>query len=96
MSIILTARFEVQADKLAICEQAIREFVEYEPDTLQYTSVQEKDIPTQFLHYSIFRDEQARENHSNSDAVDRFTAALYPNLVEPVRFTEHGLFATTV
>ena len=99
MSIYMTARFEAQKDKLAICEEAIREFVEYiranEPDTLLYTSLQDKGHPTHFIHYFIFRDEKAREIHSNSKAVNRFTNILYPNLVAPVEFTECQLLTTT-
>jgi len=99
MPIVMTARFEVMQDKLEICERVIREFVDYvhanEPDTLLYTSVQETDKPTGFLHYFMFRDEQAREIHSSSAAVDKFTAALYPNLIEPVKFTEYTVLATT-
>jgi quinol monooxygenase YgiN len=99
MSIHMTARFEVQQDKLAICEETIREFVEYvranEPDTLLYTSLQDKENPTRFLHYFIFRDEAAREVHSSSEGVDRFTSVLYPNLVAPVEFTEYESFAST-
>jgi quinol monooxygenase YgiN len=99
MPVIMTARFEVQAEQRAVCEQAIREFVHYvhtnEPDTLLYTSVQEAENPNRFLHYFIFKDEAARDRHAGSAAVDRFTGALYPSLVEPVEFTEYNLFATT-
>jgi len=95
-----TAYFFVRDDALEVCRKAIREFVEYvrvnEPDTLLYTSLQEKENPNHFLHYFIFRDEQARDLHANSDAVNRFTSVLYPNLVAPVEFTEYNLFATTV
>jgi len=99
MPIHLTARFQVQGDSLAVCEQAIREFVEHvrtnEPGTLLYTSLREKEDPHRFIHYFIFRDEEAREIHSNSDAVNRFTGILYPNLVAPVEFTEYSLFSST-
>jgi quinol monooxygenase YgiN len=95
----MTARFEVQADKLTVCQQAIREFVEYiranEPDTLLYTSLQETSRPNRFLHYFIFRDDAAREVHSNSEAVKRFTKILYPNLIAPVDFIEYSEFAST-
>ena len=99
MAIYMTARFEVQKDALEICKQTIQEFVDYvranEPDTILYTSLQEKEDPIHFLHYFIFRDEKAREIHSKSDAVNRFTNALYPNLVAPVEFTEYVVFANT-
>ena len=95
----MIAKFEVQEEALEICKQTIQEFVDYvranEPDTLLYTSLQEKENPLRFLHYFIFRDEKARAIHSNSDAVNRFTSLLYPNLVAPVEFTEYGNFAST-
>jgi len=62
---------------------------------LLYTSLQEKDNPNHFLHYFIFRDENARDLHANSEAVNRFTNILYPNLIAPVEFTEHEMFAST-
>ena len=99
MTVYQTAYFVVRDDAQEICEKAIREFVNYvrehEPDTLLYTSLQEKENPNHFLHYFIFRDETARDRHANSDAVNRFTGALYPNLVAPVEFTEYHIFAST-
>ena len=99
MSIYLTAYFVVRDDALEACQQVIREFVDYvranEPETLLYTSLQEKENPNHFLHYFIFRDENARQLHSNSEAVNRFTSALYPNLVAPVEFTDYEVFTTT-
>ena len=99
MPIYMTARFEVQSEAFDVCKLTIQDFVDYvrlnEPDTLLYTSLQEKETPTRFLHYFIFRDENAREIHSNSDAVNRFTSILYPNLVAPVEFTEYSMFAST-
>lgn len=99
MPVYMTARFEVQKDTLDTCQKAIQEFVEYirasEPDTLLYTSLQEKENPTRFLHYFIFRDEKARQLHSSSDAVNQFTSILYPHLVAPVDFTEYVVFANT-
>jgi quinol monooxygenase YgiN len=87
----------VREDAQEICEKAIHEFIEYvrenEPDTLLYTSLQEKENRNHFLHYFIFRDENARDLHANSEAVNRFTSTLYPNLVAPVEFTEYHVFA---
>jgi len=94
-----TAYFVVRDDALDICKKAIHDFVDYvrayEPDTLLYTSLQEKENPNHFLHYLIFKDEAAQTLHSNSEAVNRFTGILYPNLVAPVEFTECELFAST-
>jgi quinol monooxygenase YgiN len=99
MSIHMTAYFVVRDDTLEICQKVIREFVEYirvnEPDTLVYTSLQEKENPNHFLHYFIFKDAAARDLHSNSAAVDRLTSLLYPNLVAPVEFTGYELFTST-
>jgi quinol monooxygenase YgiN len=99
MSIHRTAYFVVRDDALEICQNAIHEFVDYvrenEPDTLLYISLQEKEYPTHFLHYFIFRDEKAGELHANSDAVNHFTSILYPHLIAPVDFTEYDLFANT-
>ena len=99
MPVYMTARFEVQKDALDVCQAAIQEFVDYvranEPDTLLYISLQEKENPARFLQYFIFRDEAARQLHSSSKAVNRFTSILYPNLVAPVKFTEYVVFANT-
>jgi quinol monooxygenase YgiN len=100
MPIHQTAYFVVRDDALEACQQVIREFVEYvrakeSETTLLYTSLQEKENPNHFLHYFIFRDENARQLHSNSEAVNRFTSILYPNLIAPVEFTEFEVFATT-
>ena len=99
MPIHQTAYFVVRDDSREVCEKAIREFVEYvrvnEPDTLLYTSLQEKENSNHFLHYFIFRDEKARDLHANSEAVNRFTSVLYPNLIAPVEFTEYNFFEST-
>src|SRR5262245_58092348 len=93
-----TAYFVVRDDALDVCLKVIHEFVEYvlanEPDTLLYTSLQEKENPNHFLHYFVFKDEIARDLHANSVAVNHFTGILYPNLVAPVEFTEYSLFVT--
>ena len=67
MTIHQTDYFVVRDDVLEICCKAIREFVDYvqenEADTLLYTSLQEKELPNHFLHYFIFRDENARPSY---------------------------------
>jgi quinol monooxygenase YgiN len=99
MAIYMTARFKVKPDSLEKCQQAIRGFVDYvranEPETRLYESVQETGDATSFLHYFVFEDEAARERHSNSDGVERFTSILYPELLAPVEFTEYTLVAST-
>lgn len=99
MAIYMTARFQVWPAARDKCEQAIREFVEAvrlsEPRTRLYTSVQETGDVARFLHFFVFEDEAAREAHSSSAAVQRFTAVLYPECVTPVEFTEYALVAST-
>jgi quinol monooxygenase YgiN len=99
MPIYQTARFQVRPEGLARCEAAIRDFIDYvrsrEPGTLLYISLQDAGDPTNFLHYFIFQDEEARDEHANSEAVKRFTGVLYPETLAPVEFTEYTVFAST-
>ena len=99
MPIYMTARFQVRPESVEKCRQAIDEFVadvkRREPRTLLYTSLQERDNPTRFLHTFIFRDKAALDIHSNSDAVKRFTSVLYPETLAPVEFTEYVVVAST-
>jgi len=99
MPVFMTARFKVKPESREKCEQAIREFIEYiranEPGTMRYSSLQQADDPLSFLHFFIFTDRAAREKHSNSEGVQRFTSVLYPELQAPVEFTEHTLVAST-
>jgi len=99
MPIYQSAYFVVRDDALDVCLKAIKEFMDYiranEPDTLVYTSFQEKENPNHFMHYFVFKNESARELHANSDAVKSFTDILYPNMVAPVDFIEYELFAST-
>lgn len=99
MPIYMRAKFKVKREALEICKQTIQEFVDYihanSPDTILYTSLQEKKNPARFLHYLYFV-MKTREIHSNSDAVNRFTSILYPNLLVPMEFTEYTAFASTI
>lgn len=75
-------------------KEAIEEFVHYvkanEPGTMLYTSWQEKDYPTRFVHLFIFEDEAAHEAHGQSSAVRAFEAVYSPELVGgPVTFTDY-------
>lgn len=94
-----TATFQVRPEGLDRAMAAIREFVAYvranEPGTLRYDSFQEREDPTKFVHLFTFRDAKAEDVHSNSAAVKRFTEVLYPLCVEPVRFTDFVMVATT-
>ena len=97
MPIYQTAHFQIKPGALEICQQAIREFIDYiranEPETRMYLSLSQDDDPTRFLHVFIFENDLARDRHANSDAVKRFTSILYPNCVAPVEFVEYTLVA---
>jgi quinol monooxygenase YgiN len=99
VAIYMTARFQVRPEARARCEQAIREFVAYvkahEPHTQLYTSVQEAGDATRFLHFFVFDDAAARDVHSSSAAVQRFTDVLYSETLTPVEFAEYELVAST-
>jgi predicted enzyme related to lactoylglutathione lyase/quinol monooxygenase YgiN len=92
------ARYEVRADALDGVLAAIREFVAYvqahEPGTLRYDVWQEQDEPNRFVHSFIFRDAAAHQLHSESAAVKKFAAALYPNCLAPVEFVDYRWVAS--
>jgi quinol monooxygenase YgiN len=99
MPITMTARFQVHHEGMEQAKQAIRDFVDYvrenEPRTRLYTSAQQKDDETKFLHYFIFEDDAAMQTHRNSEGVMKFTGILYPLLVDSVEFTEYQQFHST-
>jgi quinol monooxygenase YgiN len=99
MPVFMTARFVIRPEAREKCEQAIRQFVAYvkdnEPGTLRYTSLQQADDPTRYLHFFIFQDQAARDLHASSEGVKRFTDVLYPETLGPVEFTEYAVVATT-
>jgi quinol monooxygenase YgiN/predicted enzyme related to lactoylglutathione lyase len=92
------ARYQVRPDALDDVLAAIREFVAHvrahEPGTLRYDVWQELDDPTRFVHNFIFRDAEAHQAHSDSAAVKKFAAALYPNCLSPVEFVDYGPVAS--
>jgi quinol monooxygenase YgiN len=98
MPIYQTATYRVEPSAIDEVKAAIVEFVEYvrtnESGTTLYAAWQEMDDPTEFVHLFIFRDKEAQEAHSESDAVARFEAVYSPHLVGgPVVFTDHVLVA---
>ena len=90
MPVRKTASFQVKHEAVDECLEAIREFVGHivanEPGTIEYASWQDIDDPTRFDHRMIFEDEAAQNAHSESEAVQKFTGILYPNLEGPVDF----------
>lgn len=100
MAIYKTAHFQVKVESVDRCRQAIKEFVEYvqanESGTRLYLSLQSREEPTEFIHFFIFEDPSAEEIHRRSEAVERFTSILYPELVgDDVNFTDYDLLATS-
>lgn len=81
MTIRRTAQFTVDPERLGEALDAIEVLLahtEREPGTLRYESWQSLLQPTQFLHVMDFVDAQAERAHAASDAVRRFTDAVYP------------------
>jgi quinol monooxygenase YgiN len=98
MPIYQTAHYQVQPTAVDEVRAAIEEFVRYvkdnEPRTRLYSSWQQANDPTRFVHLFIFEDEEAHRVHGSSDAVRRFEAVYTPQLVGgPVVFTDYGLVA---
>ncbi len=87
------ARYQVRPESLELCLAAIHEFVAYvrasEPGTLRYDVWQEVDDPTRFVHIFVFRDAEADQIHSESDAVKKFSSILYPECLAPVDFVDY-------
>ena len=87
------ARYEVKPESLDQCLAAIHEFVAYvranEPGALRYEVWQEAEHPTRFVHLFVWKDEEANRIHGESAEVKKFAGILYPNCVEPVKFTEY-------
>ena len=94
MPIYETGGYRVKRSAVPKVKKAIKEFVEYvrrhEPGTQMYLAWQEKNDPTHFLHFFIFRDAAARSRHGKSAAVKKFEAVYGPELVGgDVIFTEY-------
>ena len=99
MPIYQTAHYQVQAEGVDAVKAAIEEFVGYvaanEPGTRLYSSWQQADDPTKFVHLFIFEDEQAHRAHGTSAAVAKFEAVYRPVLAAgPVQFTDYDLVAS--
>lgn len=99
MPIYQTAHYAIRSEGVDAVKAAIVEFVDYvtnhEPGTRLYTSWQQADDPTRFVHLFIFEDATAHEAHGQSDAVRRFEAVYQPFLAAgPVQFTDYHEVAT--
>lgn len=79
--------FQLKDDSLlGDAKAAIDEFVqnieEKEPGTLLYSSMQDKDDPTHFMHYMEFLDSESHQSHRTTEHVRTFVKKLYPLCVE--------------
>ena len=98
MAIYQTGAYQVKPSAVGKVKQAIEEFVGYvkanEPDTQMYLAWQQKDDPTRFLHFFIFKDAAAQARHGESEAVKRFESVYSLELVgEEVVFTDYEMVA---
>ena len=99
MPIYQTAHYEIRAEGVDAVKAAIVEFVDYvtnkEPGTRLYTSWQQADDPTKFVHLFIFENADAHRAHGESEAVRRFESVYQPFLAAgPVRFTDYEQVAS--
>ncbi len=89
--IYVMARYRVKKGKIEEIKKAIIDFVDAirknEPGTLFYDSFQEEDSLS-FVHFMSFKDEKAREFHTNTAHVKKFVGILYPECEEEPVFTE--------
>ena len=85
-------RYRVRPDKVRAAIQATRMFVEavhmQESSTLRYDAWQEKDDPTRFVHFMVFRDEPAEAHHRATPHVRAYVETLYPLCSEEPRFSD--------
>ena len=99
MTIYMTAQWKCRPEAESKVEEALRDFVasvkENEPETRIYTALQQAEDSASFMTYFIFENEAARNFHSSTDWVKRFTDIIYPENLEPVVFTEYRLIAST-
>jgi quinol monooxygenase YgiN len=101
MPIHQIAHYRVKPEAVGKVKQAITAFAEYvkthEPGTQMYLAWQQKDDPTRFVHFFIFRDEQAQKIHSQSKEVKIFESIYSPELVGgDVVFTNFDLVASNI
>lgn len=99
MAIYMTAQWQCQVGAETIVTEALHQFVsevkQNEPNTQVYTALQQAENRSAFMTYFIFEDEAARDFHSSTEWVKRFTDLIYPQNIASVIFTEYVLVATT-
>jgi len=99
MSIYVTARWKAKPESARKVEQALGEFVaavhENEPHTHVYTALKVVGSEATYMTYFIFEDGAARDFHSSTGWVKRFTSVIYPENLEEVEFTTYQLIAST-
>lgn len=99
MVIHMTAQWKCRPGAETKVEAALRQFVaevkDNEPSTRIYTALQQAQDPTGFMTYFIFENAAARDFHSSTAWVKKFTDVIYPENIGAVIFTEHRLIAST-
>jgi len=99
MAIYMTAHWQCRPGAEQKTAEALRRFVaavkHNEPQTRLYTALQQAGDATRFMTYFVFENAAAREFHSGTDWVKRFTEVIYPEALEPVVFTEYRPLAST-
>jgi quinol monooxygenase YgiN len=99
MPIYQTAHYAIRPEGIDAVKAAITEFVDYvtanEPGTRLYTSWQQADDPTRFVHLFIFENADAHRAHGESEAVRAFESVYRPYLADgPVAFTGYVQLAS--
>ena len=94
MPLFITATYQVRKESVEEVKKAIKKFTKYiaehEKDTTLYLAWQDIEDITKFTHIFIFKDEEARNVHSNSEAVKEFEEVYTPALIHgPVVFKHY-------
>lgn len=85
MPLYITATYQVRPEAVDEVKKAIQKFTKYvtehEKGTTLYMAWQDVEDITKFTHVFIFENEQARIEHSNSEAAKKFEEVYTPALV---------------
>ncbi len=101
MPLFITATYRVKPDSVKKIKKAIEIFTTYvkkhESGTQMYVAWQDETDPTKFIHFFIFKDQEAQIIHSNSKAVKKFESVYSSELVDgPIKFTHFSEVATNL